>query len=133
MRHIDPMKKLIVRIGLVFFCGLFLLAPIAAFNGCSTSATTTAVNADAVVISGVNAAMTAWASEVNAGKANATQIASVSNAYAAYYNSQLTVSNLAAAYVASPSTNLSTAITTAEQALALSATNIVQIINTFSK
>ena len=112
---------------------LFGAVMLAAIISCSTPVVNTAVNADAVVISAVNAAMTVWAADVNAGRATAAEVLTVSNAYIAYYNSQIVVSNLAAAYVASPSTNLSGAITTAEQALALSATNIVTIINTFSK
>jgi hypothetical protein len=119
---------------------LDLLAPLAAMaifilgtmmSGCGTDATTTAVNADAVVIPTVNAAMQIWAAEVNAGKATSNQIVSVSNSYAIYYQSQLILSNLAMAYVTTPSTNLSQAITTAEQAVAASGSNVVAIVNAF--
>jgi hypothetical protein len=110
---------------------LFLVGSL--FVSSCKSATTTALNADAVIITSVNAAMTAWASEVNSGKATAAQITTVSNAYNVYYNSQLTLSNLASLYVASPSTNLSQAILLGEQTLAASATNIVSIVNTLTK
>jgi hypothetical protein len=108
------------------------IAGVAVIVGCKNPATT-ALNSDAVLITSVNAAMTAWKAEVNAGKASPAQVTTVSNAYVAYYNSQIVVSNLAAAYVANPTTDLSGAITTAESALASSSSNIVTIINTFSK
>lgn len=101
--------------------------------GCSTDATTTAVNSDAVVITGVNAAMTTWASYVNSGKATIAQVNSVSNAYALYYQSQIIASNLATAYVENPTTNLAGAEQNALVAALQSQTNIVAIINQLVK
>jgi hypothetical protein len=103
------------------------------YSGCSTDATTTAVNADAVVISGVNAAMTAWAAKVNSGAATQAQVTTVSNLYEYYYQAQIVASNLASLYVANPSTNLAGAEQTALAAAVASQTNLVAIINQLLK
>lgn len=102
-------------------------------TGCSTDATSTAVNADAVVITGVNAAMTTWASYVNAGKATQSQVATVSNAYSLYYQAQLVASNAASIYSANPSTNTATAKANALAAALASQSNIVAIVNQLVK
>jgi len=102
-------------------------------SSCSTDATTTAVNADAVVITSVNAAMTAWAAQVNAGNASAAQVTTVSNLYAIYYQSQIVASNLASLYVSTPTTNLAAAEQAALAAAIASQTNLTFIVNQLLK
>lgn len=111
---------------------LSLILAVCIDSGCSTDTVTKAVNADAVTITAVNAAMTTFASYANAGKATPTQITTVSNAYAAYYNAQIVASNAAMLYVQAPSTNLATAETLAIATALASESNIVAIVNAFT-
>lgn len=121
--------RALVIITMICALGLGVIA----HTGCSSDATSTAVNADATVITGVNAAMTTWAAYVNSGKATQSQLATVSNAYNLYYQSQLIASNLATAYVENPGTNMATAEQNALTAALQSQTNIINIIGQLTK
>ena len=56
--------------------------------GCGTNAPTKAAQAEQILITSVNVAMSQWASHVNAGKATQAQIDNVRKAYEAYYTAQ---------------------------------------------
>ena len=123
------MKNLYIRA--VSFGACIALA--LGFAGCGTTATTTAVNSDAVLIQTVNGALAAWAAYVNAGKATRSQVDTVSNAYNVYFNSQVVASNASYLYVISPTTNSSQVVSLTLAAALASQTNLVAIINQLSK
>ena len=122
-------KKVLIAFGVTVS---LICVTVAGFVACSTNQATTAVNADALVIPSVNAAMTAWASIVNSGGATAAQVSAVSNAYSTYYNAQLAASNAASIYVANPSTNLAGVIANLEATALASQSNLTSIISTFT-
>ena len=125
-----PVAATVAKVALILLCigGSLWLG-----SGCAKDVTSNAVNADATVITGVNAAMTTWASYVNSGKATQSQVNTVSNAYSLYYQSQLIASNLAVAYASNPATNLAAAEQNALLAALQSETNIVNIIGQLTK
>ena len=116
---------------MVLVCTIGLCSAI--WVGCSTDTASTAVNAEALAIPTVNAAMTTWSAYVASGKATAAQIATVSNTYSVYYQAQLAASNAASIYVANPSTNLAGVLANLEATALASQTNITTIISTFTK
>ena len=116
------------KLPLWFLLALFSFGAAAIITGCNANQVGKAVQADSLVITGGNAAMTAWAARVQAGQATAAQVNTVSNAYALYYNSQLILSNAAMAYVANPATNLATAAELALATATAAESNLVGIV-----
>jgi hypothetical protein len=96
-------------------------------QGCKSQ---TALKANGVAITTVDAAMQGWAAYTQAGKGTDAQILTVSNAYVLYWNAELTASNTWA--IAVGNTN-NTLWQTATAAASASATNIINIISQFTK
>ena len=118
---------------------LSLLAPAAgillalAMPSCTSSTALVASKANGTVIATVDQAMTAWAAYTQTHAVPASSILAVSNDYVAYYNAELVVSNLTVSYVASPSTNLSTALSAAINGVGANQTNLINIITQLTK
>lgn len=121
------MKKNLVSLGLTI-----VTAAAFALGGCA-DAPSKAIQADSVVITSVNVAMSTWASYVNAGNATQSQVAAVSNAYSLYYQFQLIASNTAALYAANPSTNAAAAAQLALSATLASESNVINIVQQLTK
>ena len=124
-----PPASTAAKVGVLFLC----LGICFGTAGCKSDATTTAVQSDAVVITGVNAAMSAWANYVNSGKASPQSIVTVSNVYNLYYQSQLIASNAAVIYAQNPSTNTAAIEQNALAAAIASQSNVVNIVNQLMK
>ncbi len=74
------------RLFLIWFVLSLLVGPaIVTFQGCGTTPETKIAQGAQIVITGVNDAMSEWATYVNAGKAKQSQIDKVKTAYNAYY------------------------------------------------
>lgn len=116
------MKKLI-SIALLA-CSLILI------QGCGSTPVATANNAEAVVITSVNAGMSLWHDYVVQGKATQAQVDQVKTAYTTYYNAQLIVK--AALEQATTSTNAFD-ITNQTQAVTSAETALLSILNQYLK
>lgn len=78
------MKRLLWIVAIVALLPLELLTP-----GCATTPLGKAVQADGVVLIGVNQGMRAWHDYVIAGRATQKQLEAVQAAYTIYYNAEL--------------------------------------------
>lgn len=120
------MKTLLNKLCLI---ALLLNAPLL-YNGCGSTPVQTAIKAEAPVITGVNAAMTAWSKYVNSGKATQTQVDSVKNAYITYYNAQMIVK--ATLEVSLSTTNSNSAdVASANTAVSNAETALLNLVATY--
>jgi len=112
------------------------------FSGCAWFSGKTPVDVagtgEGIAVSTVNAAMTAWAQWVNAGNATQAQVDAVKAAYNQYYNAQLIASNAFTSYFASTSvgtntTAAQTALMTVLATATSSQSNVVALIESFTK
>lgn len=111
-----------------------MLVGLLIFAGCSTDAVKTTAAANGTIVASVNIAMQNWATYVATHtNVTASAINSVSNAYNVYYNSELLASNVLSVYASNPSTNNAVLAQQAISGIAMSQTNILNIIETFTK
>ena len=101
--------------------------------GCSTDAVKTTAAANGTIVASVNIAMANWATYTQTHTVTAAAINSVSNAYNVYYNSELLASNVLSVYAQNPTTNNATLAAQAISGIAMSQTNILNVITTLSK
>lgn len=108
---------------------LLLLAPVL-FTGCGSTPTQSVIKAEAPIITGVNASMTAWASFVNAGKATQTQVDAVKNAYETYFNAQQIVKGALETSLSTTNSN-SADISSANKAVANAESALLSLLSQY--
>jgi len=113
---------------------LALLIPVAPFlTSCGTNAPTKAAQAEAVLITSVNAGMSQWASYVNAGKAKQSQIDTVKTAYNSYYAAQLIAKAVIEKAIAKDPTATAEALNLSSQAVTDAENNLITLLNALLK
>lgn len=109
----------------IIIIGLLLCSPL--ITGCGSTPITTANNANAIIITSVNAGMTLWAAYVKSGKATQAQINAVKSYYTTYYNAELAVK--AALEVSISTTNSNAAdVATANSSVTNAETALINIL-----
>ncbi len=112
---------------------LAVLLSTALLCGCGTNAPTKAAQAEQIVITSVNAAMSQWAAYVNAGKAKQSQIDRVRNIYNGYYTAELAAKAVIEKLIAKDPTTTQADIDTANQAVTDAGNALIAVLNSYLK
>lgn len=119
------MKKLLVSI--------MLVSTIFMYTGCATSPVGKAVQANSVIIYGVDNSMKAWHDYVVAGNATQQQVDQVKVAYGYYYNAQLLNKAALEKWLISGTPEDTAAVQTANNAVQRAEQALIDLINSFLK
>lgn len=106
------------------------VATLALSFGFLFSACNTALQTNGVVITTVDGAMTGWATYTQTHTVPPAEILAVSNAFVAYYNAEMIASNTWVLAVSQTNYSL---VETIQASLSANQTNLVNLINSFSK
>lgn len=113
----------------LFYVCVALATPL--LTGCGTNAPTKAAQAEQVLITSVNAGMSAWAAWVNSGNATQKQIDTVKAAYADYFNAQQVAKAVIEKAITASGTASAADITAANTAVVNAETSLLSLLNTF--